>query len=50
MLSEGDIAVSDRADGVRIAMVNWRADDRADPCPEPQAKPLSSCVVAAIAR
>jgi hypothetical protein len=50
MLPDGDVTVSDHADGVRVAMVNWHADDRSDPCPEPQAKPLSSCVVVAFAR
>ncbi|KXU89455.1 hypothetical protein CR51_33420 [Caballeronia megalochromosomata] len=50
MLPAGDVAVSDRADGVRIATVSWRADDRSDPCPEPQARPLTSCIAVAFAR
>ncbi|MDR5855329.1 prepilin-type cleavage/methylation domain-containing protein [Caballeronia sp. LZ062] len=49
-LPEGDVAVVDRADGVRVATVSWHADDRADPCPEPQAKPLASCISVAFAR
>ncbi|WP_244847187.1 prepilin-type N-terminal cleavage/methylation domain-containing protein [Caballeronia sp. SL2Y3] len=49
-LPDGDVAVLDRADGVRVATVSWRADDRADPCPEPQAKPLASCIAVAFAR
>ncbi|SAK77168.1 hypothetical protein AWB76_05102 [Caballeronia temeraria] len=50
MLPAGDVAISDRADGVRVATVSWRADDRSDPCPEPQAKPLASCIAVAFAR
>jgi type IV pilus assembly protein PilV len=50
MLPDGDIAVLDRADGVRVATVSWHADDRADPCPEPQAQPLASCISVAFAR
>ena len=50
MLPMGEVAVSDRADGVRVAMVSWRAEDRSDPCPEPQAKPLTSCIAVAFAR
>jgi Tfp pilus assembly protein PilV len=50
MLPAGDAAVSDRADGVRVATVSWRAEDRSDPCPEPQARPLTSCIALAFAR
>lgn len=50
MLPAGDVAVSDRADGVRVATVSWRAEDRSDPCPEPQARPLTSCIALAFAR
>jgi type IV pilus assembly protein PilV len=50
MLPAGDVAVSDRADGVRIATVSWRAEGRSDPCPEPQAKPFTSCIAMAFAR
>ncbi|WP_250513877.1 prepilin-type N-terminal cleavage/methylation domain-containing protein [Caballeronia sp. INDeC2] len=50
MLPAGDVTVSDRADAVRIATVSWRAEDRSDPCPEPQAKPLTSCIAVAFAR
>ncbi|SAK75318.1 hypothetical protein AWB80_04339 [Caballeronia pedi] len=50
MLPAGDVAVFDRADGVRIATVSWRADDRADPCPEPLARSLTSCIAVAFAR
>ncbi|MDR5737574.1 prepilin-type cleavage/methylation domain-containing protein [Caballeronia sp. LZ016] len=50
MLPDADVAVQDRADGVRVATVSWRADDRTDPCPEPQAKPRASCIVVAFAR
>ncbi|MBC8638659.1 prepilin-type cleavage/methylation domain-containing protein [Caballeronia sp. EK] len=50
MLPAGDVAVFDRADGVRIATVSWRADDRSDPCPEPLARPLTSCISVAFAR
>ncbi|WP_250499928.1 prepilin-type cleavage/methylation domain-containing protein [Caballeronia sp. GAWG1-5s-s] len=49
-LPDGDVAVLDRADGVRVATVSWHADDRADPCPEPQARPLTSCIAVAFAR
>ncbi|SAL67315.1 hypothetical protein AWB74_03814 [Caballeronia arvi] len=50
MLPSGEIAITDRADGVYVATVSWRAEDRSDPCPEPQAKPLTSCVAVAFAR
>jgi Tfp pilus assembly protein PilV len=50
MLPDGNLAVSERADGVRVATVSWHADDRSDPCPEPQAKAFSSCIVVAFAR
>ncbi|MDR5766069.1 MULTISPECIES: prepilin-type N-terminal cleavage/methylation domain-containing protein [unclassified Caballeronia] len=50
MLPAGDVAISDRADGVRIATVSWRAQDCSEPCPEPQAKPLTSCIAVAFAR
>jgi type IV pilus assembly protein PilV len=50
MLLAGDVAGSDRADGVRIATVSWRAEGRSDPCPEPQAKPFTSCTAMAFAR
>lgn len=49
-LPDGDVAVLDRADGVRLATVSWHADDHADPCPEPQVKPLASCIAVAFAR
>ena len=50
MLPDGDVAVLDGADGVRVATVSWHADDRSDPCPEAQARPLASCVSVAFAR
>jgi Tfp pilus assembly protein PilV len=50
MLPSGEIAISDRADGVRVATVSWRAEDRSDPCPEPHARPLTSCIAVAFAR
>ncbi|WP_250452219.1 prepilin-type cleavage/methylation domain-containing protein [Caballeronia sp. ATUFL_M2_KS44] len=50
LLPDADVAVRDRADGMHVATVSWRADDRADPCPEPQAKPRASCIVVAFAR
>ncbi|SAK72378.1 hypothetical protein AWB77_03133 [Caballeronia fortuita] len=50
MLPSGDVAISDRADGVRVATVSWRAQDRSDPCVESQAKPLTSCIAVAFAR
>jgi Tfp pilus assembly protein PilV len=50
MLPEGDIAVLDRDDGVRIALVSWRADDHAEPCAEPQAGSSRSCIAVAFAR
>ncbi|WP_250479451.1 MULTISPECIES: hypothetical protein [unclassified Caballeronia] len=50
MLPAGDVAISDRADGVRIATVSWHAQDRSKPCPEQQAKPLTSCIAVAFAR
>ena len=50
MLPAGEVAVLDRADGVRVAAVSWRAEDRSDPCPEPQVSPLRSCIAEAFAR
>lgn len=50
MLPAGDVALYDRADGVRVAAVSWHAEDRSDPCPEPQAPPLTSCIAVAFAR
>ncbi|WP_321796241.1 prepilin-type N-terminal cleavage/methylation domain-containing protein [Caballeronia sp. J97] len=50
VLPSGDVAVFDRADGLRIATVSWRAEDRSDPCPEAQARPLTSCIAVAFAR
>jgi Tfp pilus assembly protein PilV len=50
MLPSGDVAVFDRAAGVRVATVSWHAEEGADACPEPQAPPRSSCVVMAFAR
>ncbi|MFM0324137.1 type IV pilus modification PilV family protein [Caballeronia glebae] len=50
MLPAGEVAISDRADGVRVATVSWRAEDRSDPCTEPQAKPFASCIAVAFAR
>ncbi|SAK69917.1 hypothetical protein AWB79_03728 [Caballeronia hypogeia] len=49
-LPAGEVAVFDRADGVRVAAVSWRAEDRSEPCPEPQARPLTSCIAVAFAR
>jgi type IV pilus assembly protein PilV len=50
MLPQGDVAVLDQADGVRVAVVSWHADEKADACPEPQAKANSACVALAFAR
>lgn len=50
MLPAGEVAVLDRADGVRVAAISWRAEDRSDPCPEPQIPPLRSCIAVAFAR
>jgi type IV pilus assembly protein PilV len=50
MLPAGDVAVFDRADGVRVATVIWHAEDTSDPCPETQAPPRSSCVAVGFAR
>ncbi|SAL50417.1 type IV pilus modification PilV family protein [Caballeronia telluris] len=49
-LPQGDVDVFDRADGVRVAVVSWRAEDSAEGCVEPQAKPHSACVAVAFAR
>ncbi len=49
-LPGGDVFISERADGVRVATVTWHAADRADPCVEAQAKPLSACIAVAFAR
>jgi Tfp pilus assembly protein PilV len=48
MLPDGEVAVTDRADGVRVAVVSWRAGD--EPCPEPQAGSSRSCIAVAFAR
>jgi type IV pilus assembly protein PilV len=45
MLPQGDVAVLDQADGVRVAVVSWHADDT---CAEPQIK--KACVVLSFAR
>ncbi|SAL74561.1 hypothetical protein AWB71_04859 [Caballeronia peredens] len=50
MLPSGDVTVSDRSDGVRVAAVIWHAEDGSDPCPEPLAPPLTSCIAVAFAR
>ncbi|KNH10180.1 hypothetical protein BRCH_03583 [Candidatus Burkholderia brachyanthoides] len=50
MLPSGAIDVTDRADGMRVATVIWRADDSAEPCPEPQTLPHSVCIAVAFAR
>ncbi len=50
MLPQGDVAVLDEADGVRVAVVSWHADDKADACAEPQTKANSACVALAFAR
>ena len=50
MLPQGDVAVLDQADGVRVAVVSWHADDKADACAEPQTKANSACVALAFAR
>ncbi|SAK95530.1 type IV pilus modification PilV family protein [Caballeronia ptereochthonis] len=50
VLPAGDVALFDRADGVRVAVVSWREADRSDPCPEPQAPPSASCIAVAFAR
>ncbi|SAK43468.1 hypothetical protein AWB75_00559 [Caballeronia catudaia] len=50
MLPSGEVLITDRADGVYVATVSWRAEDRSNPCSEPQAKPLTSCVAVAFAR
>jgi prepilin-type N-terminal cleavage/methylation domain-containing protein len=50
MLPQGDVDVFDQADSVRVAVVSWRADDSAEACAEPLAKPNSACVAVAFAR
>ncbi|BBP97226.1 hypothetical protein BSFA1_23550 [Burkholderia sp. SFA1] len=50
MLPAGDVAIADRSDGIHVAIVSWRAEDRSDACPEPQSKPLTSSIAVAFAR
>ncbi len=50
MLPDGDVAMTDCADGVRVVAVSWHAEDGGDLCPEPQSKPLASCIAVAFAR
>lgn len=45
VLPQGDVAVLDQADGVRVAVVSWHADEI---CAEPQIK--KACVVLSFAR
>jgi prepilin-type N-terminal cleavage/methylation domain-containing protein len=49
-LPAGNVAVLDRADNVRVAVVSWHAEDNAEPCPEPQAGVSKSCIAIAFAR
>ncbi|KND59659.1 hypothetical protein BVER_00498 [Candidatus Burkholderia verschuerenii] len=46
MLPSGSIDVTDRADGVHVATVTWRAADDGDACPEPH----TACIALAFAR
>ncbi|MCE4540827.1 MULTISPECIES: prepilin-type N-terminal cleavage/methylation domain-containing protein [unclassified Caballeronia] len=50
MLPAGDVSIADRSDGIHVAILSWRAEDRSDACPEPQSKPLTSCIAVAFAR
>jgi Tfp pilus assembly protein PilV len=46
MLPSGAVDVTDRADGVHIATVSWRAIDEGETCPEPH----TACIAVAFAR
>jgi type IV pilus assembly protein PilV len=50
MLPGGDVAVLDKADGVRVVVVSWRAGGASDTCAEPLAGAGSACVTLAFAR
>jgi Tfp pilus assembly protein PilV len=50
MLPDGDLAVLNRDDNVRVAVVSWRADEHAESCPEPQAGSTKACIAVAFAR
>jgi hypothetical protein len=53
MLPEGDVALLERGEGLRVALVKWRASDsgtEAAPCIEPEAGAKRACVAVAFAR
>jgi type IV pilus assembly protein PilV len=50
LLPDGDIAILDRGNGVQVATVSWHVAEGAEPCPEPQARPHTSCIAMAFAR
>jgi Tfp pilus assembly protein PilV len=53
MLPEGDVNLIERGDGLRVAVVKWRASDsptEAAPCIEPEAGVKLACVAVAFAR
>jgi Tfp pilus assembly protein PilV len=50
MLPDGDIAVLNRDDGVRVAVVSWHAVEHAESCPESQVGATKACIAVAFAR
>jgi Tfp pilus assembly protein PilV len=53
MPPDGDVTVLERGDGLRVAVVKWRASDsgtEAAPCIEPEAGAKLACITVAFAR
>jgi type II secretory pathway pseudopilin PulG len=53
MLPDGDVALLERGEGLRVAVVKWRASDsgnEAVPCIEPEAGAKRACVAVVFAR
>jgi Tfp pilus assembly protein PilV len=50
MLPDGDIAVLNGDDGVRVAVVSWRTDEHTESCPESQVGATKACIAVAFAR
>lgn len=49
LLPHGDVALLDRGDGLRLALVKWRSDAD-EPCAEPEGGNKLACVAVAFAR
>ncbi len=49
MLPQGDVALLERGDNVRIVLVKWRSDAD-EPCVEPESGSKLACVAVAFAR